>query len=135
MSYYKIDSHIKKYIKTELYNYEKNKKKIDEIRDDIINETPYNDGQPKGNTTSDSTAIKADKLLTTRAILIATEKVKNIDRALQKLNEEERKDVELIFFKGHSQAYAETYDNISKDMYYNLMDKMIYLTAIEYGEI
>lgn len=135
MSYYKIDRHIKKYIKTELYNYEKNKKKINEIRDDIIDETPYNDGQPRGNGISDSTAKKADKLITTRAILIATEKVRNIDRALQRLNEQERRDVELIFFKGHSQKYAETYDNISKDMYYNLMDKMIYLTAVEYGEI
>ena len=135
MSYYKIDRDIKKYIKTELYNYEKNKKKIEEIRSNIIDETPFNDGQPRGNETSDTTAKKVDKLITTRAILIATEKVDNIDKALEKLTEQERKDVELIFFKGHSQVYAEMYDNISKDMYYNLMDKMIYLTAVEYGEI
>lgn len=135
MSYYKIDKHIKKYIKAELCNYERNKKKIEEIKSDIIDETPYNDGQPRGNETSDITAKKADKLITTKAILIAVEKVKNIERALQKLNNEERKDVELIFFKGHSQIYAEMYDGISKDMYYNVMDKIIYLTAIEYGEI
>lgn len=135
MSYYKIDKHIKKYIKTEIYNYVKNKKKIEEIRSNIIDETPFNDGQPRGNETSDTTAKKADKLITTRAILIATEKVDNIDKALEKLTEQERKDVELIFFKGHSQVYAEVHDNISKDMYYNLIDKMIYLTAVEYGEI
>ena len=68
-------------------------------------------------------------------MLIATKRVNNIERALHKLTEQEQKDVELIFFKGHSQVYAEMHDNISKDMYYNLMDKMIYLTAIEYDEI
>ena len=135
MSRYKIDRHIKKYIKTELYNYENNKKKIKEIRGNIIDESGFNDGQPRGNETSDTVSKKTDKLLTTRALLIATEKVNNIERALEKLSEEEQRDVNLIFFKGHSQVHAELYDNISKDMYYNIMDKMIYLTAIEYGEI
>ena len=132
MSRYKIDKHTKTYIKTELYNYEKNKSKIENIRSNIIDETAYNDGQPRGNETSDTVAKKSDKLLTTRALLIATEKVNNIDRALQKLTEEEQRDVRCIFFRGHNQRYAELYDNISKDMYYNLMDKMIYLTAVEY---
>lgn len=135
MSRYKIDKHIKKYIKTELYNYENNKKKIEEIRRNIIDESAYNDGQPRGNTISDTTSRKTDRLLTTRAILIATEKVENINRALEKLTDEEQKDVKLIFFKGHSQGYMEIQHNISKDMYYDLMDKMIYLTAVEYGEI
>ena len=135
MSRYKIDKHIKKYIKTELNNYENNKKKIQEIESNIIDETPYNDGQPRGNETSDTVAKKTNKLLTTRALLIATDKVNKIDRALTKLTEEEQRDVKCIFFKGHTQIYAELHDNISKDMYYNIMDKMIYLTAIEYGEI
>ena len=112
MSYYKIDKHIKKYITAELYNYEENKKKLDKF---VI----------KNN----------DKSITTRAILIATEKVKNIERALSQFNEQERKDIEKIFFKGHSQIYAELNDGISKDMYYHLKDKMIYLTAQEYGQI
>lgn len=135
MSKYKLEKHIKKYIKAELYNYEKNKKKIEDIEKNIIDESGFNDGQPRGNITSDTTAKKAERLLTTKSLLIATERVNNIDRALQKLTEAERKDVELIFFKGHSQIYAEMHDNISKDMYYNIMDKMIYLTAIEYNEI
>lgn len=112
MSYYKIDKHIKKYIMTELYNYEENKKKIEKL---VIN--------------------SKDKSLTSRAILITTEKIKNIERALNKFNEQEKKDIEKIFFKGHSQIYAEMNDGISKDMYYHLKDKMIYLTAIEYEQI
>ena len=135
MSYYKLDKHIKKFIMSELYNYEENKKKIENIREDIIDESGFSDGQPRGNKTSDTVANKAEKLLTTRAILIATEKVNNIDRALKKFNKQEQKDIENIFFKGHSQIYAEMNDGISKDMYYNLRDKMIYLTAIEYGQI
>ena len=135
MSYYKIDKHIKKYIMSELYNYEENKKKIANIRSDIIDETTISDGQPRGNETSDTVAKKTEKLLTTRALLIATEKVNNIKRALDKFNEQEQKDIENIFFKGHSQIYAEMNDGISKDMYYHLKDKMIYLTAQEYGQI
>lgn len=135
MNRYKIDRHIKKYIKTELYNYENNKKKIKDIKEDIIDESSFSDGQPRGNETSDTVFKKTNKLLTTRALLIATEKVNKIEKALEKLSEEERRDVDLIFFKGHSQVHAELYDNISKDMYYNIMDKMIYLTAVEYEEI
>ena len=135
MSYYKMDKHVKKFIMSELYNYEENKKKIKEIRSDIIEESSTNDGQPKGNEISDTVAKKTDKLLTTRALLIATEKVRNIEKALEKFNEQEQKDIENIFFKGHSQIYAEMNDGISKDMYYHLKDKMIYLTAIEYGQV
>lgn len=135
MSKYQLDKHIKKYIKSELYNYEKNKKKIEDIEKDIIDASGFNDGQPRGNATSDTTERKAEKLITTKSLLIATKRVNNIERALNKLTKQEQKDVELIFFKGHSQVYAEMHDNISKDMYYNLMDKMIYLTAIEYDEI
>lgn len=112
MSYYKLEKHIKKYITSELYNYEENKKKL---KNTVIN--------------------KSDKSLTTRALLIATEKVKNIERALEKFNKQEQSDIEKIFFKGHSQIYAEMNDGISKDMYYHLKDKMIYLTAIEYKQI
>lgn len=111
MSYYKIDKHIKKYIAAELYNYEENKKRIEKL------------------------VIKNDKSVTTRGVLIAIEKIKNIERALDKFSDQEKSDIKKIFFKGHSQIYAELNDGISKDMYYHLKDKMIYLTAIEYGQI
>lgn len=112
MSYYKIDKHIKKYIMAELYNYEENKRKINKM---VVEE--------KG------------KSITTRGMLIAIEKVKNIERALDQFSDQEKEDIKKIFFKGHSQIYAEVNDGISKDMYYHLKDKMIYLTAIEYGQV
>jgi hypothetical protein len=68
-------------------------------------------------------------------MLIAIEKVKNIERASDQFSDQEKEDIKKIFFKGHSQIYAEVNDGISKDMYYHLKDKMIYLTAIEYGQI
>ena len=76
-----------------------------------------------------------DKSITTRGMLIAIEKVKNIERALDQFSDQEKEDIKKIFFKGHSQIYAEVNDGISKDMYYHLKDKMIYLTAIEYGQV
>ena len=112
MSYYKLEKHIKKYIMAELYNYEENKRKINKI---VIDNN--------------------DKSNTTRAVLIAIEKIKNIERALDQFSEQEKDDIKKIFFKGHSQIYAEVNDGISKDMYYHLKDKMIYLTAKEYGQI
>ena len=42
---------------------------------------------------------------------------------------------DIIFNKGCNQLYAKTYYNITKDMYYNAMNKIIYLTAVEYGQI
>lgn len=135
MSYYKIDKHIKSYIKKELYNYETNKNKIKEMRANIIEESGFNDGQPKGNETSDTTGRKTEKLLTTRALLIATGKVDKITRALEKLNEDDNELFRIIFTEGRSQVYAEMNYNISKDMYYDFIDKIVYLTAKEYGEI
>jgi len=110
MSYYKLDKHIKKYITAELHNYEENKKKIQK----------YN---------------KNNNDVTTRSVLIAVDKIRSIERALDKFSQQEKEDIKKIFFKGHSQIYAEINDGISKDMYYHLKDKMIYLTAIEYGQI
>ena len=106
----KIPHHIRNYIKQELYNYENNKKLLKELQDG------------KSKTTS-------------RTILIVTKKIQNIDNALSKIAKEDKEVVKNIFFKGHSQVYAQMHDNISKDMYYDVMNKMIYLTAIEYDEL
>ena len=132
---YKVPKHIRNYIKSELYNYEKNKRKLKELQDDIINASATNDGQPRGNQTSDTTFQKTEKLITSRSILIVTDKINKIERALDKLDKLDREVVEIIFFKGHNQVYAQMYDNISKDTYYDIMNKIIYLAAVEYGEI
>ena len=132
---YKLPKHVKNYITQELYNYEYNKKKLIELQNDILLEGSTSDGQPRGNQTSDTTYRKAEKLITSKSILIVTDKINKIEKAFSKLNEDEKEIAEIIFIKGHSQVYAEMYDYIKKDAYYNMKNKIIYLTAIEYGEI
>lgn len=136
MSKYKLPKHIKIYIEHELYDYIGNKKLQQEIREDIIYSSGGGqDGQPKGTVTTDPTSLKAEKLLTSRALLIVTNKIQKIEKVLNSLSEDEREIVEIIFFKGHSQIYAEMHDNISKNMYYYMKNKVIYLTAKEYNQI
>ena len=132
---YKLENYKKNYIMQELYNYQGNKKLLKELEEDILHSTSTNDGQPRGNTTSDTTAQKATKLITSKAILTVTKKINNIENALNKLTEEEKEIFDIIFNKRCSQAKAEIKYNISPDTYYNTRRKIVYLTAMEYGEI
>ena len=104
---YKLPLHIKKYIQTELYDYKKNKKLIDTLN----------------NNTS------------TRTYLLAIQRINKIDKVLNQLSKEDKEAVEKIFFERHNQVYAEMNYHITKDMYYNIKNKMIYLTAIEFDLI
>lgn len=100
---YKLPLHIKNYVKTELYDYKKNKKLINSINSNT----------------------------STRTYLLAIQRLNKIENVLNNLPKEDKEAVKKIFFEKHNQAYAETHDNITKDMYYNIKNKMIYLTAIE----
>lgn len=104
---YKLPLHIKKYVQTELYDYKKNKKIINTL----------------------------DNNTSTRAFLLAIQRLHKIDKVYNNLPKEDKKAVEKIFFEKHNQVYAEMHDNITKDMYYNIKNKMIYLTAIEFDLI
>lgn len=101
---YKLPLHIKKYIQTELYDYKKNKKLIETI--------------------SNSTS--------TRTLLLTIQRLDKIEKVYNKLPKEDKEAVKKIFFEKHNQVYAEMNDGITKDMYYNIKNKMIYLTAIEF---
>lgn len=133
---YKVPRWVKKKIENELYQYWDNKKELEEMQKDIIESLPEPpDGQPKGNSTSNPTEQKAIKLRTTRSILAIERKLKYIENAVARLNEEEKRIFEIIFKERHNQKMAEAYKYISKDTYYNTYNKIIYYTAVEYGEI
>lgn len=132
---YDVPYHVKQFIKKELYNYRDNEILIEQLKEDILYPGVAPDGQPKGNKTSNPTEAAAEKLISTRTLLIAEKKVRQVKKALDRLLPEEKDVVELIFFEGHSQIYAQMHDNIGKDTYYHAMNKMIYFTAVEYGEI
>ena len=58
-------------------------------------------------------------------------RLSQIESVLNSLNEEDREAAELIFIDKYTQAGAEVAKGISKAAYYNAMNKVIYLTAIE----
>ncbi len=111
MTKYKLPLHIKNYVRQELYDYKKNIKSIQELQKKDQNE------------------------IITRTLLIATQKINKIENVINKLNCEEKELVEIIFFKKANQTRAETFYYISKDAYYNMMNKMLYLTALEFDLI
>lgn len=111
MTKYKLPLHIKNYIKQELYDYKKNIKFIEKLQKQEPND------------------------FVTRTLLIATQKINLIENVLKKLSKEEKELIEIIFFKKTNQTQAEIYYYISKDAYYNTMNKMLYLTAIEFDLI
>ena len=133
---YKVPRWVKKKIENELYQYWDNKKELEEMQRDIIDSSPEPpDGQPRGNSTSNTTEQKAIKLRTSRSILAVERRLKYIENAIARLNEDEQKIFEIIFKERHNQKMAETYKYISKDSYYNTYNKIIYFTAVEFGDI
>lgn len=133
---YKVPKWVKKKIENELYHYWDNKKELEEMQRDIIESSPEPpDGQPRGNSVSNTTEQKAIKLRTSRSILAVERRLKYIENAIARLNEDEQKIFEIIFKERHNQKMAETYKYISKDSYYNTYNKIIYFTAVEFGDI
>lgn len=136
---YKIPYHIKEYVKNELYQYWDNKETLEKLEQDILDESPPPaDGQPKGNSTGNPTERKAINIInlkSTKSILTAEKKLRGIERAFNRMLPEEMEVVKAIFKEGQNQIYAQMKNGISKDVYYNTMNKIIYITAQEFGEI
>lgn len=133
---YKVPRWVKKKMENELYQYWDNEKELKELQNDIIESSPEpSDGQPRSNVTSNLTEQKAIKLRTTRTILVIERRLKYIENAIARLNNDEKKIFEIIFKEKHNQKMAETYKYVSKDSYYNTYNKIIYYTAVEFGEI
>jgi hypothetical protein len=66
----------------------------------------------------------------TRALLVATKRVEHIEAVFNSLTAEDRKVSDLIFIKHYTQAKAEC-EGIGKNVYYNVMNKVINKTAKE----
>ena len=98
---YKIPWHVRQYVKKELMDYKANKKLLKKC---------------KGNT---------------RDIILVNVRLTQIENVLSRLNAEDREAAELIFFDQYTQSGAEIAKGISKAAYYNAMNKVIYLVAVE----
>lgn len=102
---YKLPRHIRQFVKCELMNYQDNKRRLENYPGD------------------------------TRSLLIASTRIAQIENVLNSLNKEDREAAEIIFIDHYTQAGAEVAKGLSKDAYYNAMNKVIYLTAKEMGQI
>lgn len=98
---YKIPWHVRQYVKKELMDYKNNKKLIAKYKGD------------------------------TRGLILANMRLKQIENVLNSLNKEDREAAELIFIDKYTQSGAEIARGLSKAAYYNAMNKVIYLVAVE----
>ena len=98
---YKIPWHVRQYVKKELMDYKSNKKLVANYKGD------------------------------TRGLILVNMRLNQIENVLDRLNKEDREAAELIFIDKYTQSGAEIAKGLSKAAYYNAMNKVIYLTAIE----
>ena len=98
---YKIPWHVRQYVKKELMDYKGNKKLVANYKGD------------------------------TRGLILINTRLAQIESVLERLNKEDREAAELIFIDKYTQSGAEIAKGLSKAAYYNAMNKVIYLTAIE----
>ena len=98
---YKVPWHVRQYVKKELMDYKSNKRLVAKYKGD------------------------------TRGLILANMRLTQIENVLNSLNKEDREAAELIFIDHYTQSGAEIAKGLSKAAYYNAMNKVIYLTAIE----
>lgn len=110
----KLQQFEKKFLKSEMYNYKTNKKLLKDLEN----------------------KLKIDNFeIETRTLLILAERVEKVEKVLSQLSKEDAENAELIFFKGHTQIYAEVNDYISKQTYYSTINKILLMLAKEYNLI
>lgn len=98
---YKIPWHVRQYVKKELMDYKSNKRLVAKYKGD------------------------------TRGLILANMRLNQIENVLNRLNKEDKEAAELIFIDQYTQSGAEIAKGLSKAAYYNAMNKVIYLVAVE----
>lgn len=132
----RINKKIYNYIDFELSNYKTYEKKINEIRNGIIDSSPPPaDGQPKGNKKSDPTLDKVIELSTPLAISRMEYNKACIDKALRKLDKIHNEFFERNYQKEESMVKICNEMPIGERTYYRLKGKIIEYVAREMGMI
>ena len=133
MASYKLSKDLKKRMEKELRQYWGNIHKLEQLKREIIEETASGDGQStKSNITSDTTAQKALKLISTRSIALLSERILYVTKTINRLKPFEQDIFNLIFKENKDWLYCETMKGVSKTTYYNIMNKSIYYLAEEW---
>lgn len=131
----KLEKEVYKYIDYELHHYEENKKKLEEIRNDIIESSPMpQDGQPSGKGfTGNPTEKKAIKLITSVAIMKLEDNVIAIDNVYHKLTEDYKRFFDLNYKNKVGIVRTCIEASISEKTYYRWRDSIIEMVANEMG--
>ena len=104
---YYVPKNTKNFVKTEIFEMKKNKKDLENID------------------------IKGKR---SRTLIKIEERILAIEKTFRELNPEDRKIAEMIFFEKLSRGKLEAM-GIGRRTYYNIMDKVIYLAAINMNEL
>lgn len=133
----KIDKKVYKYIDYELQHYEENKKKLEELRNDIIEASPEPpDGQPKGQgTTGNPIERKVMKLTSSVALIEIEKRVNAIDKVYKHLDNDYKEFFDWNYKKNMGIVKTCMEVNISERSYYNMRDKIVYNVGMEMGLI
>lgn len=110
MSKAKMPIEVKKYYKRELYQYKKNKERLNNI-------------------------INKHEQANIRNILFLQQRIENIETVILKLDSFEKEIFDMIFNQNMDWLYCKTFKGIDKSTYYNIINKCIHLLAEEEGEI
>jgi len=133
----RIDKKVYKYIDYELQHYEDNKKKLDEIREEILEASPLPpDGQPRGQGgTSNPTEQKAVKLISSVALMKIEKTINSIDKVYEHLEMDYKTFFDWNYKKNVGIVRTCQEVNISEPTYYRWRDKIIYMVGEEMGLI
>lgn len=133
----RIDKKVYKYIDYELMHYEDNKKKLEEIREEILESSPLPpDGQPKGQgSTSNPTEQKAVKLISSVALMKIEKTLDAINRVYNNLESDYKLFFDWHYIKGAGIVKTCQETKISEATYYRWRDRIIYMVGEEMGLI
>lgn len=77
--------------------------------------------------------LKVQQGVATRRYIYLEERILFVENVIKRLNDFEKEMFKLIFKEKADCTYCQTYKNISKSTYYNVINKSIYLLAQEWG--
>ncbi len=135
----KLKREIFRYIEFELYQYEENKKMIEQIRDDIL----YQYGQPYARdgvktqraAPGDPTGQAALKLITTSALAHAERTARAIEEALARLTGQHRAIFEKQYQEKKPWRKICTELNICESGYFKKRRELVFMVGVQMGLI
>lgn len=128
-----------KYVENELYNYNNNKKELEDLEDEIIySSSPQTGERVKSSALSDETASKGLRLISSSRLNQIQRTLVGIERSIKMLKaDSEDSKYKLLEMKYFDCQYTDTKIaqelNISIETYYRWKRQIINLTAINIG--